>query len=164
MSSFIQQRSATTHPHMPSHTLHTPHTPLTLSSRPLTPDTHALTHSSHTLPTRPHTLFTLITHSSRPHTHTHTHTLSQPRVIAVLDWELCTIGHPLSDLSYMAVFSLLAPGKLVLSGTTGNHLVAIIIGSNCPGNSTLPYGPEVPFLSLLFVPEMKNYTVIIIFL
>merc|ERR1712007_370080 len=26
---------------------------------------------------------------------------SLPRVVAVLDWELCTFGHPLSDLAYL---------------------------------------------------------------
>ena len=25
---------------------------------------------------------------------------SEPRIVAVLDWELCTLGHPLADLSY----------------------------------------------------------------
>ncbi|MBI1250312.1 MAG: phosphotransferase [Alphaproteobacteria bacterium] len=27
---------------------------------------------------------------------------TEPRIIAVLDWELCTIGHPLADLGYVA--------------------------------------------------------------
>lgn len=28
---------------------------------------------------------------------------TEPKIIAVLDWELCTIGHPLSDLAYILI-------------------------------------------------------------
>lgn len=27
--------------------------------------------------------------------------VTEPRIIAVLDWELATLGHPLSDLAYV---------------------------------------------------------------
>ena len=32
---------------------------------------------------------------------------SEPRMIAVLDWELCTIGHPLADVAYTCMYDLL---------------------------------------------------------
>ncbi len=36
---------------------------------------------------------------------------SQPRVLAVLDWELSTLGHPLSDFGYLCMAWRLAPGQ-----------------------------------------------------
>ena len=32
---------------------------------------------------------------------------SEPRMLAVLDWELCTIGHPLADVAYCCMYDLL---------------------------------------------------------
>jgi len=35
---------------------------------------------------------------------------AEPRVLAVLDWELSTLGHPLADLAYSCVFDVLGTG------------------------------------------------------
>ena len=48
---------------------------------------------------------------------------NEPRVIAVMDWELSTLGHPLSDLSYL-MMALRLPqieGAAVLSGLGDLH-------------------------------------------
>jgi aminoglycoside phosphotransferase (APT) family kinase protein len=36
---------------------------------------------------------------------------TQPRIIAVLDWELATLGHPLSDLAYACMYYHLPAGE-----------------------------------------------------
>jgi aminoglycoside phosphotransferase (APT) family kinase protein len=36
---------------------------------------------------------------------------TEPRILAVLDWELATLGHPLTDFAYLAMAWRLAPGQ-----------------------------------------------------
>jgi aminoglycoside phosphotransferase (APT) family kinase protein len=51
----------------------------------------------------------------------------EPRIIAVLDWELSTIGHPLADFSYHCMSWHIAPG--VFRGIAGLDLAALGIPS-----------------------------------
>ncbi len=48
---------------------------------------------------------------------------AEPRVLAVLDWELSTLGHPLSDLAYQVMAWRLAPGQF--RGLKGCDLAAL---------------------------------------
>jgi aminoglycoside phosphotransferase (APT) family kinase protein len=48
--------------------------------------------------------------------------------VAVLDWELSTLGHPLGDLSYTCVPYRMGPGE-TLGGVQGNDLGALGIPS-----------------------------------
>jgi hypothetical protein len=48
---------------------------------------------------------------------------TEPRVLAVLDWELSTLGHPLADFSYNMITWRLAPGEF--RGLLGHDLKAL---------------------------------------
>ncbi len=50
-----------------------------------------------------------------------------PRLLAILDWELATIGHPLADLAYCASFYRLPHSAGAFSGLGGLDLAALCI-------------------------------------
>ncbi len=52
---------------------------------------------------------------------------SQPRVLAILDWELSTLGHPLADFAYHCLAWHVAPGQF--RGIAGLDLAALGIPS-----------------------------------
>ena len=52
---------------------------------------------------------------------------TEPRVLAVLDWELATLGHPLSDFAYHVMAWRLKPSEF--RGIAGNDLSALGIPS-----------------------------------
>ena len=54
----------------------------------------------------------------------------EPRIIAVLDWELSTIGHPLADFSYHCMSWHITPG--VFRGVAGLDLDALGIPAERP--------------------------------
>jgi aminoglycoside phosphotransferase (APT) family kinase protein len=54
---------------------------------------------------------------------------SEPRVLAVLDWELSTLGHPLADFTYHLMMYRMPPG--ITTGLVGADLAAL----NIPGEA-----------------------------
>lgn len=54
---------------------------------------------------------------------------TEPRIIAVLDWELATLGHPLSDLAYNCIGYYRASGIALQPGLLGLDLAALGVPS-----------------------------------
>jgi aminoglycoside phosphotransferase (APT) family kinase protein len=54
---------------------------------------------------------------------------SEPRVLAVLDWELSTLGHPLADFAYQTMMYRMPPS--IVPGLAGADLAAL----NIPGEA-----------------------------
>jgi aminoglycoside phosphotransferase (APT) family kinase protein len=52
---------------------------------------------------------------------------TDPRICAVLDWELSTLGHPLADFSYFLMMYRMPP--LVVAGLLGADLAALNLPS-----------------------------------
>src|SRR3546814_19082616 len=52
---------------------------------------------------------------------------TEPRVLAVLDWELSTLGHPLADFAYHAMMYHMPPH--IVAGLAGADLEALNIPS-----------------------------------
>ncbi|XP_077996370.1 acyl-CoA dehydrogenase family member 10-like [Glandiceps talaboti] len=50
---------------------------------------------------------------------------SKPEILAILDWELSTLGDPLSDIAYSCIMHHFSPNNVVLKGLNGLDLTSL---------------------------------------
>jgi aminoglycoside phosphotransferase (APT) family kinase protein len=67
---------------------------------------------------------------------------TEPRMLAVLDWELSTLGHPLADFAYHCMTWRLSPGQF--RGLAGNDLAALGIPSEAEYVAAYCRAPAAP--------------------
>lgn len=85
----------------------------------------------------------------------------EPRVIAVLDWELSTIGHPMSDLACAKMFSFMNPSAMNLSSADLKYLCKYLLVDDeftkayYTACSTEPH-PQWPFFLALSLFRMAS--------
>jgi aminoglycoside phosphotransferase (APT) family kinase protein len=74
----------------------------------------------------------------------------QPRVVAVLDWELCTLGHPLTDLAYFCIPYHLEANQPGMHGLLGLDIGSLglpdedqVVARYCrqTGRESIPHWP-----------------------
>lgn len=74
----------------------------------------------------------------------------ESRVVAVLDWELCTLGHPLTDLAYFCISYHLPPDNPGMRGLEGEDLAQLgipdeeaVVQRYCQqtGRDSIPHWP-----------------------
>ena len=81
-------------------------------------------------------------------------------MVAVLDWELCTLGHPFADLAFVSIFSLINPATIITSGIDGEgrerKRERLIVSSYFSLDTDIPPGmPNEEELTRMYSSLMK---------
>lgn len=87
---------------------------------------------------------------------------SEPRVLAVLDWELATLGHPLSDLAYTCMYYHVALPDGYLGDVAGRHGIpseAELVAAYCRHSGRA--GEQIPDWPFYLAFSLFRYAAIV---